>query len=130
MAFWLASVFAILEGLVLGGLSAIINDAMSEKYPGFVMQAVCLTFGVALVVFLLYNFRIIQPTQKFKAVIVTASIGILLLYVVYWVVAMFGGNIGFMQWGDNSLLGIGINLFVAVIAALSLILDFERFEVG
>jgi uncharacterized YccA/Bax inhibitor family protein len=130
LAKWLAPAYAILEGLVLGGLSAIINDAMSEKYPNIVMQAVALTFGVAIVVFLLYNFRIIQPTQKFKAVIITATIGILLLYGVYWIVAMFGGNISFMQWGDKSMLGLGINLFVAVIAALCLILDFERIEVG
>ncbi|HWB28052.1 MAG TPA: Bax inhibitor-1/YccA family protein [Chitinophagaceae bacterium] len=130
LAKYLAPAYAILEGLVIGGLSAIVNDAVSQKYPGIIMQAVGLTFGVAIVVFLLYNFRIIRPTQKFKAVIITASVGILFFYLIWMVLSLFGVNVSFMSWNDSSMLGIGINLFVAVIAALSLILDFERIEVG
>jgi len=127
---YLSPAYGILEGFVVGGLSAIVNDQFKEKYPNIVFQAVILTFGVAFAIFLLYNFRIIKPTQKFKAVIISASFGILLLYVVYWVLWMFGINIPFMSWNDTSLLGIGINLFVIAIAALSLVLDFERIEVG
>ncbi len=130
LAKWLAPAYAILEGFVIGGFSAIINDAMAKNYPGIIMQAVGLTFGVAIVVFLLYNFRIIRPTQKFKAVMITAISGIFLLYAVYWILAIFHVNMPFMNWGDTSMLGLGINIFVAVIAALSLILDFERIEVG
>ncbi|MDR0793327.1 MAG: Bax inhibitor-1/YccA family protein [Chitinophagaceae bacterium] len=130
---YLAPVYAILEGLFIGGLSAIVNQMMIEKasgYRGIVPQAVALTLGIALVMFLLYNFRIIKPTQKFKAVIVSAMSGIFIFYLVYFVLSLFHVNIAFMQWGDNSMLGIGINLFVVIIAALSLILDFERIEVG
>jgi len=89
-----------------------------------------LTFGVAFAIFLLYNFRIIKPTQKFKAIIISASFGILLLYLAYWILGMFGVNMSFMSWNDASPLGIGINLFVIGIAALSLVLDFEQIEVG
>lgn len=127
---YMSPAYAILEGFVLGGLSAIVNQAFSQKYPGIVMQAVGLTFGVAFVVFLLYNFRIIRPTQKFKAVIITASLGILLFYLVWMILGFFGVNLSFMQWGNSSMLGIGINLLVAGIAALSLILDFEQIETG
>lgn len=127
---YMSPAYAIMEGFVLGGLSAIVNQAFSQKYPGIVMQAVGLTFGVAFVVFLLYNFRIIRPTQKFKAVIITASLGILLFYLVWMVLGFFGVNLEFMQWGNSSMLGIGINLLVAAIAALSLILDFEQIETG
>lgn len=130
LARYLAPVYAILEGFVLGGLSAIVNAQVAQKYPDIVLQAVLLTFAVAFAMFLLYNFRIIKPTQKFKAIIISASVGVLLLYVVYWVLLAFGVSIPFMSWNDASPLGIIVNLAVIVIAALSLILDFERLEIG
>ena len=127
---YLAPAYGLLEGLVLGGLSAIINDQFKEKYPNIVLSAVLLTFGVAFAVFLLYNFRIIRPTAKFKAILLSSMAGIFIFYLIYMVLGLFGVNIPFMNWGDSSLLGIGINLFVVVIAALSLILDFEQIELG
>jgi uncharacterized YccA/Bax inhibitor family protein len=130
LAKYLAPAYGLLEGLVLGGLSAIVNDQFKAKNPNIVLQAVILTFGVAFAVFLLYNFRIIKPTQKFKAIIISSTVGIALFYLVYVVLGMFGVNIGFISWTDSSPLGIGINLFVVVIAALSLILNFEQIEVG
>ena len=57
-------------------------------------------------------------------------IGIGVFYVIYWLLSIFGINMSFMSWTDTSWLGIGINLFVAVIAALTLILDFDRIEQG
>ncbi|MDO6433751.1 Bax inhibitor-1/YccA family protein [Flavitalea sp. BT771] len=130
LAKYLAPAYGVLEGFVLGGLSAIINDQFKAKYPNIVLSAVLLTFGVAFAVFLLYNFRIIRPTAKFKAIIYSSIAGIAIFYLVYMVLGLFGVNIPFMNWGDSSLLGIGINLFVVVIAALSLILNFEQIEVG
>jgi uncharacterized YccA/Bax inhibitor family protein len=130
LARYLSPAYAILEGLVLGGLSAIVNGQVANKYPNIVFQAVSLTFAVAFAMFLLYNFRIIKPTEKFKSIIVSCIFGILLLYVAYWVLGFFGVHMSFMSWNDASPLGIAINLFVIGIAALSLILDFERIEVG
>jgi uncharacterized YccA/Bax inhibitor family protein len=127
---YLAPAYGLLEGFVLGAFSAIVNESVKGKYPNIVLQAVMLTFTVAFAMFLLYNFRIIKPTQKFKAIIVSATVGIALFYLVYWVLAIFHVNIPFMSWNDASPLGIGVNLFVIAIAALSLILDFERLEVG
>ncbi len=127
---YLAPPYALMEGLLLGAFSVIVNNMVGQKYPGIVMQAVGLTFSVALVMFLLYNFRIIKPTAKFKAVIVSATMGIFLFYMVYWILSLFHVNMPFMSWNDFSPLGIGINIFVIVIAALSLILDFERIETG
>ena len=130
LAKYLAPAYGILEGFVLGGISAIVNDQFKTKNPNLVLQAVLLTFGVAFAVFLLYNFRIIRPTQKFKAIILSSMVGIGLFYLVYMVLGMFGVHIGFMSWNDSSPLGIGISLFVVAIAALSLILNFEQIEVG
>jgi uncharacterized YccA/Bax inhibitor family protein len=117
-----------LEGLFIGGISAILNAAFAEKYPGLIMQAVGLTFGVSLAMFLLYNFRIIKATERFKSIIFTATLGIGIFYLITLVLRLFGVNVSFVY--DSSLLSIGISLFVVAIAALNLILDFDRIEQG
>jgi uncharacterized YccA/Bax inhibitor family protein len=127
---YLAPIYAAFQGLFLGAISAIINDAFAEKYPGLVITAVGLTMGVAIAMFLLYNFRIIQPTQKFKSIIISATMGIAVFYLIRLVLSFFGVNMAFMEFGNTSTLGIGINLVVVVLAALNLILDFERIEQG
>jgi uncharacterized YccA/Bax inhibitor family protein len=130
MARWLSPVYALLEGLLLGGLSAIVNEQFKAKYPNIVVTAVLLTFGVAFAVFLLYNFRVIRATEKFKAVIMSAIGGIAIFYALTWILPIFGIHITFMYWGDSSMIGIGINLFVVVIAALSLVMNFDQIETG
>ena len=122
----LAPAYAILEGLFLGAISKVFNDAFPEK--GIVVQAVGLTFGVAVAMFLLYNFRIIKPTEKFRSMIMSATLGIAIFYLLTWVLGLFGVDVGFVR--DNSLLSIGISLFVVAIAALNLILDFDMIEQG
>jgi len=127
---FLAPLYGLLEGLFIGSLSAIMNDAFSEKYPGIILQSVGLTMGVAIAMFLLYNFRIIRATQRFKSIIFTATLGIGIFYLVTWIVRMFGVQMDFMMVGNGSLLGIGISLFVVAIAALNLIMDFDMIEQG
>jgi uncharacterized YccA/Bax inhibitor family protein len=130
LAKYLSPAYAVLEGFVLGGLSAIVNESFKAKYPNIIMEAVLLTFGVALAVFLLYNFRIIRATNKFRAVILSSMVGIMIFYVIDMVLGFFGISIPFMQFGDNSVIGIVVNLFVVVIAALSLVLNFDQIETG
>ena len=125
---YLAPLYGLLEGLFIGGISAYFNAAFATKYPGLVMQAVGLTFGVAIAMFLLYNFRIIKATEKFKSVIISATLGILIFYMLTWVLRLFGVTVSFMY--DSSALSIGISLFVVAIAALNLILDFDMIEQG
>jgi uncharacterized YccA/Bax inhibitor family protein len=130
LAKYLSPAYALLEGFVLGGLSALINDRFKQSYPNIVFTAVLLTFGVAFAVFLLYNFRVIRATQKFRAVITSAVAGIAIFYLISIVLRLFHVNISFLQWGDNSMIGIVFNLFVVVIAALSLVLQFDNIETG
>lgn len=125
---YLSPAYGILEGFFLGAISAILNEAFSERYPGLVMQAVGLTFGVALAMFLLYNFRVIKVTEKFRSVIFAATAGIAIFYLITLVLRLFGLNIPFMY--DSSLLGIGLSLFIVAIAALNLLLDFDMIERG
>ena len=130
LAKYLSPAYALLEGFVLGGLSAIINDQFHEKYPNIILEAVLLTFGVAFAVFLLYNFRIIRATNKFRAVSLSSMVGIAIFYVVDMILGFFGVRIPFMEFGDNSMIGIVVNLFVVIIAALSLVLNFDQIETG
>src|SRR5690348_1028548 len=125
---YLAPLYALLEGLFIGGISAILNEAFAKSYPGIVMQAVGLTFGVSIAMFLLYNFRVIKATEKFKSVIISATLGIFFFYLITMVLRLFGVNVSFMY--DSSMLSIGISLFVVAIAALNLILDFDMIEQG
>jgi uncharacterized YccA/Bax inhibitor family protein len=125
---YLSPAYGLLEGLFLGGISALLNDAFSQNYPGLILQAVGLTFGVAIAMFLLYNFKVIRATEKFRSVIFSATMGIAVFYLLTLVLRLFHVNMPFMY--DASPLGIGISLFVIAIAALNLILDFDMIERG
>jgi len=125
---YLAPLYALLEGLFLGAVSAYYNEAFAAKMPNIVMNAVGLTFGTAIGMYLLYSFKIIQATQKFRAVIVTATAGIAIFYLIALVLRMFGVQMAFLH--EGSAMGIGFSLVVVAIAALNLILDFDMIEKG
>lgn len=126
---YLAPAYALLEGLFIGAISAMYNSAFAEKAPNIVINAVGLTFGVAIAMYLLFSFRIIRATEKFKSIVISATIGIALFYVIVWVLRMFGyDNMPFLH--EGSPMGILFSLFVVAIAALNLILDFDMIEKG
>ncbi len=127
-AAYLAPLYGLLEGLFIGAISAMLNAAFAKQYPGLIMQAVGLTFGVAIAMFLLYNFRVIKATEKFKSVIIASTLGIGIFYLITIVLGWFGVNVSFIH--DSSMLSIGISLFIVAIAALNLILDFDMIERG
>ena len=125
---YLAPAYGLLEGLFLGAISAYYNEAFATKAPGIVMNAVGLTFGTAIAMYFLYSFKIIKATEKFKSVIMMATAGIAVFYLISMVVGMFGIPMAFLH--EGSLMGIGFSLVVVVIAALNLILDFDMIEQG
>jgi uncharacterized YccA/Bax inhibitor family protein len=125
---FLAPAYALLEGLFVGAISAYYNAAFAEQAPGIVINAVGLTFGTAIAMYLLYSFKIIKATAKFKAVIVTATAGIAIFYLIAWGLSFFGITIPFLH--EGSALGIGFSVFVVALAALNLILDFDMIERG
>jgi uncharacterized YccA/Bax inhibitor family protein len=119
-----APIYALLEGLVLGGLSAAINKA----YPGIAIEAVGLTFGTLFVMLFLYRTGIIKVTQKLRIGIVAATGGIFLFYMLEWILSFFGINLTTVN--GASMIGIGFSLLVVGIAALNLVLDFDFVEQG
>ena len=126
LASYIAPAYAILEGLFIGGISAFFNAMFATKYPNIILHAVGLTLGVALSMFLLYNFRIINVTNRLRSIIMSATMGIGLFYLIVWILGMFGVDMGFAF--NGSLLSIGISLFIVGIAAFNLLLDFDSIE--
>ena len=116
-------IYALLEGLFLGGISALFE----KNYPGIAMQAISLTFGVMFVMLLAYKFRIIQATRGFKLGVIAATGGIALVYAVNMFMVMFSHS-GISILNSATPLGIGISVFVVIIAALNLIIDFDMIE--
>jgi uncharacterized YccA/Bax inhibitor family protein len=125
---FLAPAYALLEGLFVGAISAYYNFVFAEKAPFIIITAVGLTFGTAIAMYLLYAARIIRATQKFKAIIFTATVGIAIFYLITMVMRMFGMDVPFIH--EGSTFGIIFSLFVVAIAALNLILDFDMIEQG
>src|SRR5215469_1839249 len=118
-----APLYAIFEGLVLGGLSAIFE----KSYPGIAVQSVALTFGVLFVLLLAYKTRLIQATRGFVLGIVCATGAIALLYTASLLMRLFGFG-GITALYSSTPLGIGISVVVVIIAALNLIIDFDMIE--
>ncbi|MEG0487190.1 MAG: Bax inhibitor-1/YccA family protein [Acinetobacter sp.] len=119
----LAIPYAFFEGAFLGGISVIFQ----MKFPGVPLQALLATFVTTLVMFGLYRFQIIRATEKFKSVVMSATIAIALVFVVQFVMRLaFGSSIPFIF--ESNWLGLGFAAFVAVIASLNLILDFDLIE--
>lgn len=120
---YLAPGYAIFEGLFLGGISAIFE---LTAYAGIVMQAVGATLVTFLVCFGLYKYRIVKVTETFRSVVIAATLAIATFYLISWLLTLFT-SFQPVHYG-NSLMSIGISVFVIIIAALNLFLDFDQIE--
>ncbi|MFA7536401.1 MAG: Bax inhibitor-1/YccA family protein [Desulfuromonadales bacterium] len=120
----LAPIYAGLEGVALGGISAIFE----VQFPGIVIQAIMLTFGVLFGLLLAYKSRLIKVTDNFRLGVVAATGGIALVYLVSIVGGFFGWQIPFIH--ASGTIGILFSLFVVVVASLNLVLDFDFIERG
>jgi uncharacterized YccA/Bax inhibitor family protein len=121
-----APIYAALEGLALGGLSAVTE----MRYPGIGIQAVSLTFGTLFVLLFLYRTGVIKVTDKLRLGIIAATGGIAALYLIEIVMGLFGGGVHFAAINGSGALGIGFSVVVVGIAALNLVLDFDFIEQG
>ena len=119
-----APIYAILEGLFIGGISAIFE----VKFSGIVFQAVSLTFGTLFAMLVAYRLGLIKVTEKFRMGVVAATGAIFVVYMLSFVLSFFSINVPFIHSGGT--IGILFSLFVVVIAALNLVLDFDFIEKG
>ena len=121
-----APIYAVVEGLALGAISM----GFENMFPGIAFQAIYLTCGIFLTLLFLYKFRIINATENFKLGLVAATGGIFLVYLTSFIMSFFGASIPIMNPLNGSIISIGFSLFVVVIAALNLVLDFDFIEEG
>lgn len=117
-----APVYAFLQGMFLGGLSAYF-EAM---YPGVVIPAIALTFGIMVGMLVTYRSGLIPVTQKFRTGVIAATGGIAVFYLISMGLGFFGIQIPFLF--EGGLFGIGFSVFVIIIATLNLLLDFDMID--
>jgi uncharacterized YccA/Bax inhibitor family protein len=121
-------IYAVLEGLALGGISKMYADAFE---PGIVPQAISLTLGILFALLFAYKTKIIRATENFKLGVFAATAGIGVVYLISFLMSMFGGGgLPIMDPTNASMLSIGFSLFVVVIASLNLVMDFDFIEQG
>src|ERR1700739_3332567 len=119
-----APIYALMEGLFLGGISAFLE----QRYPGIAIQAVGLTFGTLLTMLVAYSSGLIKVTNKFRIGIIAATGGIALFYLMEMILGLF--HFQFVAINGSGPIGIAFSLFVCAIAALNLVLDFDFIEQG
>ena len=123
-----APVYAVLEGLFLGAVSALYDTMVPAAFGGIVVQAVGLTMGVLAVMLVLYSTRAIRVTPKLAKGIIAATGAVVLFYLATFVLRMFGVEMAMLH--DGGPIAIGISLVIVGIAAFNLLLDFDLIENG
>ncbi|WP_326995184.1 Bax inhibitor-1/YccA family protein [Chitinophaga sp. 212800010-3] len=121
---YLAPAYAIAEGLFLGAVSA----AFNAQWQGIVLQAVGLTFGTFIAMLVLYRTGVIRATERFKSIVITATMGIAIFYLIAIVLRLFHIEMPLIH--SSGTFGIIFSLVVVGIAAMNLILDFDMIEQG
>ena len=121
---FLAPVYALVQGVFMGAISAYFE----YQYSGIVLQAVGLTFATAFTMLFVYQSGLIRVTDTFRMVVMSATGGILLVYLASFALSFFGITVPFIH--DATPLGIGISFFIVGIAALNLVLDFDLIDKG
>src|SRR5450631_1147993 len=124
LAPYLSLPYAACEGLMIGGISAVLE----KRYPGIAIQAVGLTFGTMAALLLAYTTGLIRVTQRFRSIVVGATGAIMLLYLASFVLGFFHVSVPFLY--GSSPLSIGVSLFIVCVAALNLVLSFDLIYTG
>jgi uncharacterized YccA/Bax inhibitor family protein len=117
-----APIYALLEGLALGAISQVIQ----QRYPGIVVNAMLLTFGVLAIMLVLYTTRTIRVTDRLVKGVFAATAAVALVYLVDIILNMFGARMPLIH--ETGWLGIGISLLIVGIAAFNLLIDFAVIE--
>lgn len=120
----LAPLYAVFEGVFVGGITAIYAAA----FDGLVANAILLTMALFFSMLFLYKAKIITVTQKFRAGVIMATMGVFLVYLASWILSFFGIEMPFLH--ETGLMGIGISVVFIGIACMNLLLDFDNFDRG
>tara|TARA_B100000085_G_scaffold51714_1_gene45021 strand:+ start:1641 stop:2384 length:744 start_codon:yes stop_codon:yes gene_type:complete len=121
-----APLYALSQGIFLGGITMIFET----QFPGIAIQAIGLTFGILASLLFCYKSGIIKPTENFRLMVFSATVGIGIVYLVSILINLFGSGKEVMMIHSSGPVGIGFSLFVVGIASLNLVLDFDFIEEG
>ena len=121
-----APLYALSQGIFLGGITMIFEN----QFPGIAIQAIGLTFGILASLLFCYKSGIIKPTENFRLMVFSATIGIGIVYLISILINLFGSGEEVMMIHSSGPVGIGFSLFVVGIASLNLVLDFDFIEEG
>ncbi|MAQ69992.1 MAG: hypothetical protein CMD23_02725 [Flavobacteriales bacterium] len=127
-------IYAVLEGLALGGISVVYEKFLQPEggeFDGIAIQAMGLTACILFGLLFAYRSKMIVVTQKLRSIIVTATIGIFLFFILNIIMSLFFGSaFSSMNPLNGSITSIAISVFIVGIAAFNLLLDFDLIEKG
>ena len=119
-----APIFALLEGLFVGTISAI----YAAQFAGIIFQALTATIGTLFMMLMIYRSGLIPITEKFRMGVSMAVGAVMLVYLASWIGHFVGFEIPYIH--ENGTIGIGITVVIIGVAALNLLLDFDNFDKG
>ncbi|MEO5722750.1 MAG: Bax inhibitor-1/YccA family protein [Ilumatobacteraceae bacterium] len=124
---FLGPIYALGYGFFLG----VISRAYESYQHGIVLQAVGATVAVFAAMLFLYKTRIIKVTDRFRRIVIGATMGLMAFYAISFVIFLFtGGSSGGNFLNSTSLFSIGFSIFAAGLAAMMLAVDFDFIEKG
>ena len=121
----ISPIFAICKGAFVGSFSCVLES----QFPGIVMKAVIITIIAAFTVGIMFKMEIIRATEKFKTIIVSATIAIFLFYLIAFILWLCGINLSYFNL-ENTPLYTLLNIGIAILATLNLVLDFDFIKRG
>lgn len=138
LAVYIAPPYAAVEGFFLGSLTFLLDSWLKGAglavQGGLAFQAFLITVSVLLAMIGLYYTGILRPTQKFVAAVSVATMGVFVLYMLGFVLSLFGVSLPYLwlgsafQEGAAPLIGLGLNVLILGLASMWLIIDFGMID--
>jgi uncharacterized YccA/Bax inhibitor family protein len=122
--------YAAVQGIFLGGISYAYDQwARGTGYEGLVSQAIIGTLVAFVVMLTLYKSRLVKVDGRFKKIMLVAMVSYLAIAVISFISSFFGVGGGWGFYGVGTL-GLILCAFGVLLAAFSLMLDFDSIERG
>ena len=122
--------YAAVQGIFLGGISYVYDQwAQGTGYEGLVSQAIIGTLVAFVVMLSLYRSRLVKVDGRFKKIMMVAMVSYLAIALMSFVSSFFGVGGGWGFYGVGTL-GLILCAFGVLLAAFSLMLDFDSIERG
>ena len=118
--------YAVFEGLLIGGFSLMFES----MYEGIIFQAALGTVCITGTMYGLYATRIIKATPMFKKIIFTLAGGIMMLYLISFMLLFLPGNFTVPFLHSSGPIGILFTVAILGVAAFLLIINFDFIEKG